>query len=206
VPAAGFSSLLRFYDPVVRVTMRESAWRTPLVEQAMEGNPGSVLDLGCGTGLLTAELAGRAAEARIVGVDADPEALARARARLGDAELVQARAQALPFEAGSFDRVVSSLVFHHLMPSDKGAALAEARRVLSPGGRLHLADFGRPHDPVMRAAFRVGVQALDGVENTRDHAAGRLPEIVEAAGFRDVHVTERVRTALGTVEVLVARI
>lgn len=207
VPAAGFAALTRLYDPIVRLTMREGAWRNPLVDQTLDGPPGAVLDLGCGTGTLARELERRAPDARVVGADGDPEVLARAREKLGPrsrVELVQAYAQSLPFEDGSFDRVVSSLVFHHLLPSEKGAALAEARRVLVKGGRLHVADFGRPHDPLMRAAFRVGVQALDGLENTADHAAGRLPAIVEAASFRDVRVIERVRTALGTVELLVA--
>jgi ubiquinone/menaquinone biosynthesis C-methylase UbiE len=207
VPAAGLQALTRFYDPLLALTMREGAWRPPLVEQVLAGAPASVLDLGCGTGTLTVELARRAAAVRVVGVDGDREVLTRARAKAGprtDIEFVEAMAQSLPFQDATFDRVVSSLVFHHLVPSLKHAALTEALRVLAPGGRLHLADFGRPHDPLMRIAFRAGVQALDGMENTRDHADGRLPEIVQAGGFRNVRVTARVRTALGTVELIAA--
>ena len=218
VPAAGRAALTRFYDPVLRVTMREGAWRPHLVAEVLAGGPSSVLDVGCGTGTLTLALERAAAGVRLTGVDGDPgvrltgvdgdpEILARARAKAGHAssiEWIESFAQSLPFEDGSFDRVVSSLVFHHLVPDLKRKALAEARRVLAPGGRLHIADLGRPHDPVMRLIFRLNVQALDGMENTRDHAAGRLPGFIEDAGFRDVRVGRRLRTAAGSLELISA--
>ncbi len=207
VPAAGRAALTRFYDPALRVTMREGAWRPHLVAEVLAGGPSSVLDLGCGTGTLTLALERAAAGVRLTGVDGDPEMLARARAKAGHAsstEWIESFAQSLPFEDGSFDRVVSSLVFHHLVPDLKRKALAEARRVLAPGGRLHVADLGRPHDPLMRLIFRLNVQALDGMENTRDHAAGRLPGFIEDAGFRDVRVGRRLRTAAGSLELISA--
>lgn len=208
VPAAGREAFTRLYDPALRLTMREGAWRPELVAEVLEGEPGSVLDLGCGTGTLTVALERAAPGMRLAGVDGDPEvlALARSKAREGsDIEWVQSLAQSLPFADGSFDRVVSSLVMHHLVPDLKHAALAEARRVLTPGGRLHIADFGRPHGPFMRAIFRVNVQTFDGLENTRDHAAGRLPEFIAGAGFRDVRVGRRLRTAAGSLELISAK-
>ena len=56
---------------------------------------------------------------------------------------------------------VSTLVFHHLAPNAKARALAEIRRVLRPDGRLVIADYGCPHDRMMRAAF-LYIQLLDG--------------------------------------------
>jgi len=97
-----------------------------------------------------------------------------------------------------------SLLLHHLGPDAKRSALADARRVLRPGGRLHVADWGRPHDPIMRGAFFV-LQAIDGFANTRDHAAGRLPAMIAAAGFADVTSYARLRTAFGTLELLDAQ-
>ncbi len=188
--------------------MREAAWRPQLVEEVLAGAPESVLDVGCGTGTLTAAIERAAPTVRLAGVDGDPQILARARAKAGSRsaiEWVKGHAQALPFEDGSFQRVVSSLVFHHLVPDLKRQALAEARRVLAPRGRLHIADLGRPHDPFMRLIFAANVQLLDGRENTRDHAAGRLPRFVEEAGFRDVRVWRRLRTGAGSLELLSAR-
>lgn len=77
-------------------------------------------------------------------------------------------------------------------------------RVLAPSGRLIVADWGRRHDPMMRSAFAL-LQLLDGFENTRDHAAGRLPSLIENAGFADIITRARWRTAFGSLEVLVAR-
>lgn len=101
----------------------------------------------------------------------------------------------------SADRVVMSLLLHHLGPDAKRAALSEARRVLRPGGRLHIADWGRPADRVMRAAF-FALQLIDGFAGTRDHAAGRLPRVVVEAGFSDVQCHRHLRTTWGSLELL----
>lgn len=94
-------------------------------------------------------------------------------------------------------------MFHHLSHEGKRRALARVAELLAPDGELHLADWGRPHGPVTRSAF-LAVQLLDGFETTRDHAAGRLPSIMEDAGF-DVEVTSRLRAPLGTIELYRAR-
>ena len=206
VPAAGWSFLTPFYDSMLRFTMREDAWRGHLVDETLAGGPRSVLDLGCGTGAITIELERRTQDVRLAGADGDPEVLARAREKAGPGsriEWVESLAQELPFEDGSFDRVVTALVFHHLVPEVKRAALAEARRVLAPGGRFHLAACGKPQGVVQAGAFRV-MQLFDGRETTRDHAAGRVPGMVEEAGFEDVRVGRRVRVAWGTLDLLSA--
>jgi ubiquinone/menaquinone biosynthesis C-methylase UbiE len=97
-----------------------------------------------------------------------------------------------------------SLLLHHLDPGAKRAALDDARRVLKPGGRLHIADWGSPHDPLMRSSFLL-LQLLDGFENTRDHVAGRVPGLVREAGFEDVTTYARLRTAWGSLDLLAAR-
>ena len=73
--------------------------------------------------------------------------------------------------------------------------------MLRPGGLLHIADWGRPHDPFMRGAFLL-LQLLDGFENTRDHAAGRLPAFLTDTGLQDVTTHSRLRTAWGSLELL----
>lgn len=93
-----------------------------------------ILDVGCGSGPLSAALRERGAD--VAGVDTSAAMLALARRRLGeDAELHLADVgDRLPFADGVFDGVVASLVLHYL--EDWGPALAELRRVLRPGGRL----------------------------------------------------------------------
>jgi SAM-dependent methyltransferase len=206
VPAAGRAALTRLYDPIVRATMREGSWRPALVDQVVAGGPASVLEVGCGTGTLTAAIARAAPGARVAGIDGDPEALdiARGKAAPGAIDWVEGLAQELPFADGEFDRVAVSLVLHHLVPADKRAALAEMRRVLAPGGSLHVADFGPPQDPLMGVAFRA-LGLLDGRENTRDHAEGRLPSYIGEAGFTEVVVHRRLRTVPGTLELTSAQ-
>ena len=207
VPAGGRAAFTGTYDLTMRLTMRERAWRGRLVRDVLEGGPTKVLDLGCGTGTLTVALEAAAPRLSVTGVDGDPEVLDRARAKAGagsSIEWVQALAGALPFEDASFDRVVSSLLFHHLVPDAKRAALAEARRVLRPGGRMHVADWGRPRDPAMAAAF-FALRVVDGFENTRDHATGAFTAMLADAGFGDVRVEDRLRTAWGSLELLSAR-
>jgi SAM-dependent methyltransferase len=101
----------------------------------------SVLDVGCGTGSLTAELVARGAH--VVGVDPSPEMLAEARQRLGPAvELTLGRAEGLPFDDGRFERLVLRLVVHLV---DCGRALPELARVLAPAGRAVITTFEPEH-------------------------------------------------------------
>lgn len=207
IPALRFDRLTGLYDPVVAMTTRERTFKKRLVEQVGALGRCRVLDLGCGTGTLTIAIAERYPHAEVHALDGDPAVLARARAKIERArvrvQLHEGLAQDPPFPPGMFDRVVSSLVFHHLSHEDKRRAFARVAELLAPDGELHLADWGRPHGPVTRAAF-LAVQLLDGFETTRDHAAGRLPSIMEDAGF-DVEVTRRLRAPLGTIELYRAR-
>jgi ubiquinone/menaquinone biosynthesis C-methylase UbiE len=185
--------------------MRERTFRSRLVAQVAAGEPTAVLEIGCGTGSLTVRLAQALPTASIMGLDPDPGALARARAKdpASRIDWREGGAAELPMAERSCDRVVASLVLHHLETVEKHAALAEAHRVLRPGGRLHIADWGAPQDVVMSAAF-LALRALDGFERTRPHARGELPALIEQAGFCEVRRRDRLRTAWGTLELLSA--
>jgi ubiquinone/menaquinone biosynthesis C-methylase UbiE len=205
VPAAGRAAFTGAYDAVLALTMRERRWRPALTEAVLAGLPasGTVVDVGSGTGTLAIALAAARPDAQVIGVDGDERVQALARRKRGAAR-VQWRhglAGELPLPDGSADRVVMSLLLHHLGPDGKQAALTEARRVLRAGGRLHIADWGRPAGAAMRAAF-FALQLIDGFDGTRDHAAGRLPQFVADAGFADVSTHRRLRTAWGSLELL----
>ncbi|HEY3185642.1 MAG TPA: methyltransferase domain-containing protein [Gaiellaceae bacterium] len=103
-----------------------------------------VLDLGCGAGtdsLIAVQMVGAAG--RVTGIDMTPEMLAKARAAAAElgatnVEFVESEAERLPFDAESFDVVVSNGVID-LIP-DKEAVFGELYRVLRPGGRIQIAD------------------------------------------------------------------
>jgi ubiquinone/menaquinone biosynthesis C-methylase UbiE len=202
VPALRFPFLTPWYDRLVALTVREARMKASLLTHA-DVTPGErVLDLGCGTGTLLLQLASRVPGARIAGVDADPAMLRQARAKASAAgislDLAPAWADALPFADGSFDVVLSSLFFHHLQHDDKRRSLREVRRVLRPGGRVLIADFGRPTSWLGRTAFHL-VRLLDGYANTRDHAEGRLPEFMHDAGFVDVSTLHTLAVPVGRI-------
>ncbi|MDQ2630780.1 MAG: class I SAM-dependent methyltransferase [Actinomycetota bacterium] len=207
VPAAGWRVFTRLYDPVLAGAMREKRFRGEMLRRVEADLPqgGTVVDVGSGTGTFALALKRRRPDAQVIGVDGDEEILTLAQAKPGAAEVEwrEGLAQGLPLEAGSADVVTTSLMLHHLLPGDKRKALAEMKRILKPDGRLHVADWGRPSDPLMSGLFYV-VQVADGFDRTADHRAGRLPEFIEAAGFDSPERYGRIRTAFGVIELLAA--
>lgn len=201
IPALGYRWLTGLYDPVVALTTRERRFKRGLLQQADFKAGDAVLDLGCGSGTLALMLLQATPGLQVSGVDGDPAMLAQARRKAQAAGLApqfdESLVQRLPYADGRFDAVVSSLFFHHLDRATKLAALREALRVLRPGGALHVADWGRAANPLMRLAFH-GIQLLDGYTTTADNVAGRLPGFMHEAGFVDAHETQCYSTMFGT--------
>lgn len=205
VPAAGWRAFTRLYDPVIARTMREERFRGEMLQRVDADLPegGAAVDVGSGTGTFVLALKERRPDAQVIGVDGDEEILELAQAKPGAAGIDwrEGLAQELPVDTGSIDVVTTSLMLHHLLPDDKRRALTEMKRILKPGGRLHVADWGRPSDPLMSGLFYI-VQIADGFDRTADHRAGHLPALIAEAGFDSVERYGRFRTAFGTIELL----
>ncbi|HEV8659367.1 MAG TPA: methyltransferase domain-containing protein [Thermoanaerobaculia bacterium] len=147
---------------------------------------GAVLDLGCGTGEITARLAGKFARASFVGVDLEEQHLARARARCAAfgsrVRFEVGDALALPFSNATFDLVVCRHVLQAV--PDAVRVLAEIRRVLRPGGRMHL------------IAEDYGMLWCHPTELDSDGFWQRLPPRFAAAVGCDLHVGRKTFTLL----------
>ncbi|MCR8923404.1 class I SAM-dependent methyltransferase [Dasania sp. GY-MA-18] len=193
--------LTSIYDPIVRWTTRESRVKGELIDKAKLGADMTVLDLASGTGTLAIIIKRKFPDVDVVGVDGDPRILQIAKAKSESAnvkiEFDQGLATQLPYADSSYDRVFSTLFFHHLGHSDKARAFAEIFRVLKPGGQLHVADWGKPTNFLMRLLF-YPIQWLDGFANTKDNVEGQLPNIIQHSGFNDVQIDKQFSTVFGT--------
>jgi len=153
-----------------------------------------VLDIGCGPGTITADLAGRLPAGAVVGLDAAPDILPAARAesvRLGaaNAGFCAGDGYLLPFRDGAFDVVHAHQVLQHL--SDPVAALTQMRRVCAPGGLVAArdGDYGGmiwfPESPELSewlALYRSVARVLRGEPD----AGRRLASWARAAGFTEI--------------------
>ena len=151
-----------------------------------------VLDVGCGTGMLTTELVRRVGAACVAAADPSAPFVAAMRERFPDVDVRQAGAEVLPFEDGAFDAALAQLVVH-FMPDPVGG-LREMRRVTRPGGVVAACvwDFGSgrgPLDAFWEEALHVrpGVPDERGLPGTQE---GQLPALFAAAGLADVTGTE----------------
>lgn len=182
LPAAGHDRLLPLYDPLVAL-LGGHRTRSILVEQAALRPGHQVLEIGCGTGGLMMAIRQRHPDVRVIGLDPDPRALARAKrkaARSGAAfRLDQASSDNLPYRPGTFDRVFSSFMFHHLAHDQREPTLAEARRVLKAGGALHMLDFAGGRGDGVGALSRL----LHSSHRLEDNAEDRILALMHAAGF-----------------------
>ncbi|HEY4690717.1 MAG TPA: methyltransferase domain-containing protein [Anaerolineae bacterium] len=205
IPALGHDWLTPLYDPLLRWVMREETFKRRLIAQA-DIQPGQrVLDLGCGTATLTILIKQVHPDSEVVGVDADVKVLDIGRAKASkagvDITLDHGMAFQLPYPDRSFDRVLSSLVLHHLTTENKRRTLSEVFRVLRPGGELHVVDFGKPH----KAWGRLVAPLIHRLERAADNVTGRLPAIFREAGFDQVEEMGWHVTAFGSLSFYRAR-
>jgi ubiquinone/menaquinone biosynthesis C-methylase UbiE len=196
LPAAGHDWALPLYDPLVKLLGGDAA-RALLLDQAAIRAGHRVLDIGCGTGSLAVLIKRQHTDVEVVGLDSDPKALARARRKAQRAavsiQLDQGFSDELPYRERTFDRVFSSFMLHHLQAAEKETALREARRVLKPGGRLHLLDFATPHSNSTGRFARW----LHSGHRLKDNSDEQILSLLRQAGLSDPKTVARQALLIG---------
>jgi len=155
-----FSGLPAHYDRVGAVMSfgQDPRWRRALVDWIAAAPGMRILDVATGTGMVACAHATRGAQ--VVGLDQSEAMLAGARARLTRSPelasrltLMQGEAETLPFADGEFDALSFTYLLRYV--DDPVATLRELARVVKPGGRIGMVEFGVPGDPVLRELWRV---------------------------------------------------
>jgi ubiquinone/menaquinone biosynthesis C-methylase UbiE len=200
IPALGKRWLLPLYDPFLWLLGADKA-KQPLIEQAELKSGFHVLDIGCGTGSMAILAKRMYPEAEVVGIDPDPSALSVAerkakRARLS-VEFDRGFADHMPYADASFDRVFSSFMFHHLAADEKTATLIEIRRVLKPGGSLHLLDFIREHS--VHSGTKDHGQLIHRRGPVAERIEGRMTSLMDEAGLVDAKELKRAKNFFGPI-------
>lgn len=198
IPALRLRLLTSLYDIFLRVVMKETKIKSRLIAQLNPKDNEKILDFGCGTGTLTLmiKIAGPGCE--VYGIDIDPEVLAIAGKKAvhdnGDIHLILYNGMTLPFDGDRFDKVVTSLVVHHLSTEAKPRLFRELYRVLKKGGELHILDFG-----IQRSLYaKLLSSVLKFLEPIEDNILGKIPEYLKLPGFEDIEEVQYENTLIGT--------
>lgn len=182
-PPAGLHSLTPLYDLLTFVTGFGKRYKRRVLHSVHLTGRETLLDVGCGTGVLLEMAKTDYPRIKAIGIDPDQRALQIARRRLDraglQAELHQAFGQSLPLPDASVNLCFSTLAFHHMSNEVKPKAFLEIYRVLKEDGRLILSDF---YASRLRRRLRPKSTLL-----SRERLAGDL----EQAGFRNVRVLWR---------------
>ncbi|HRE60051.1 MAG TPA: class I SAM-dependent methyltransferase [Micropepsaceae bacterium] len=205
-PALAYPWLTGLYDRAIAMLTREKTWRARIMDALAPRDGETIVDLGAGTGSLAMLIKAGAPGARVVAVDPDPavRAIGEGKARAAGTDIVFVTAMGnLDIETvppGSANAVTCSLVLHQCPMDMKRDIVANAARLLRPGGRLVIADYGAQPDVLMRAGFLI-VQCLDGFGATEANRLGAIPRLVAEAGFDLSTDVAQVRTPTGAISV-----
>src|SRR5260221_10611987 len=156
-----FDRIAHRYDLVNTVLSlgTDGGWRRRAARETGLKAGGSALDVACGSGKVTAELARIAgANARVVGLDFSPEMIAIARSHHRGIEFMEGDALRLPFEDASFDAATIAFGLRNL--SDPVRGLREMLRMVRPGGRAVVLEFLKPPRGAVGSAYRLYLRSV----------------------------------------------
>lgn len=206
VPVLRYRFLTPLYDAAIALLTREGAWRKSVLNALDPQSGERILDIGCGTGSLLSLIHKHQPQARLFGIDPDPDIIAHAKEKLearDDIEIINDMGDALEqyFEPESLDAVVVTLVLHQVPVAGKEAIIKAAFEALKPDGRLIIGDYAVQPNWLMKQCFKI-IQMLDGYELTQPNADGILTKLATVFGFSEISVTEVINTPTGAISVV----
>ncbi|WOD39376.1 class I SAM-dependent methyltransferase [Nodosilinea sp. E11] len=178
------------YDPITQYVLPPGeTWVRESLVKAINGEPRRILDLGCGTGTATLMLKRRFPEAEVMGLDLSPQMLVmanyKAQAAAVDVAFRHGNAMATGLPAASFDVVCATLLFHETPPAVAKTILAEAFRLLTPGGQMLLLD---GNQRTLRAAD--WLSTIFEEPFIREYGQGNVDAWLGYAGFEAVRTED----------------
>lgn len=185
----------------------DKGWRRKAVREILDcESPLKILDVACGTGDFTIEIAGKMPQgSKILGIDLSEGMMEIGREKIAEAgvraEMIQGDCEALPFEDSVFDRISVGFGVRNFENLDKG--LKEMNRVMKPGGKLVILELSVPSNPVLRWCYKLyflkvlplvggwisgdrGAYEYLPASVLRFPAPYRFMDIMRKAGFRNV--------------------
>lgn len=178
------------YDPITQYVLPPGeTWVRESLVKAIQGVPRRILDLGCGTGTTTQMLKRRFPGAEVMGLDLSPQMLVmadhKARAAAVEVTFRHGNAMATGLPAAAFDVVCATLLFHETPPAVAKTILAEAFRLLTPGGQLLVLD---GNQRTLRATD--WLSTIFEEPFIRDYSQGNVDAWLGYAGFEAVRTED----------------
>lgn len=209
-PALGSRNQTKNYDNVIAVMTREGLWRGRMLSELSPKSGQKILDIGSGTGSWSILVKQEFPDTKVIALDPDPDVRRIAERKATDANVdiqfltVMGNSQIEMIDASTIDLVTISLVLHQCPMKTKTEILSNAYRLLRPGGRLLISDYGKQRSPLMSLLFNQ-VRIVDGYQDTKANKDGLIPQLMRQAGFQNVDERKITPTPTGSISLYVGQ-